>query len=156
MGTKIILLIVCILKVMPHYCSKPTGNHSDARHNLLSFKITDDYAMDTTLHEKPFEKEDIGCVFYESMAMPVYEPRPDYPETAAQSMIEGDVWVKAFVDSTGRVIYAYIAKSNNVIFNKTSLQAMVQWKFSPAVLQDKRIGVWVAYPFKYRHGKIKH
>jgi TonB family protein len=60
-------------------------------------------------------------------------PTPKYPEGAVQKRIEGRVVVKIWVDERGRTKKAVILESDNEIFNKPSMEAAENAKFTPAM-----------------------
>lgn len=74
---------------------------------------------------------------------------PVYPELARNAGIEGKVIVSAVVDEEGNVIKAEIVSSTNSIFNEPALKAAYQYKFSPAMMKDKKVKVKVIIPFNF-------
>lgn len=74
---------------------------------------------------------------------------PDYPKEAMKDSLEGGVKVKVRVSAAGRVTYAKIAASDNVIFNDAALKAARKWLFTPAILKGKPVDVWVTIPFQF-------
>jgi protein TonB len=74
---------------------------------------------------------------------------PVYPEDALKQGLNGTVWVKIWVDKSGKPRAVAAVKSTNEIFNQSALDAARQWQFSPARLHDKPVDVWVTIPFKY-------
>ncbi len=75
--------------------------------------------------------------------------QPEYPELARRGGIEGRVLVNAVVDENGNVISAEIVSSTNPIFNESALKAAYQYKFSPAMMKDKKVKVKVLIPFNF-------
>jgi hypothetical protein len=102
---------------------------------------------------------------------------PVYPEIAQQGRIEGKVFVKVLVDGQGKPIQASVAAFNlrpedataqaqssieNVsilshgvrvsekIFNQPSIDAAMQFRFTPAMANSKPVAVWVVIPFTFR------
>ncbi|HYQ87689.1 MAG TPA: energy transducer TonB [Bacteroidota bacterium] len=143
----IAIRIICISSLFLGDCSQHSQEQSHARVNPSAFQITDEFAIDTTLREKPVEP--LGEPSYDSAAKPVYIQRPDYPPIASSSTAQADVWVKAVVDSNGNVPYAYVEKSDSLMLNKAALEAAIQWKFKPAVWKGKPVRSWVVLPFKF-------
>ncbi|MEO0224325.1 MAG: TonB family protein [candidate division WOR-3 bacterium] len=74
---------------------------------------------------------------------------PEYPEYAKKAGIEGRVVISAVVDEEGNVVDAQIVSSTNSIFNEPALKAAYQYKFSPAMMKDKKVKVRVLIPFNF-------
>jgi protein TonB len=74
---------------------------------------------------------------------------PEYPEFAKKAGIEGRVIISAVVDEEGNVIDAQVVSSTNSIFNESALKAAYQYKFSPAMMKDKKVKVKVLIPFNF-------
>jgi TonB family protein len=86
----------------------------------------------------------------DSDPMIVERKEPVYPEAAINANLEGEVWVKAWVDRQGRVRDVQILKSDSEIFNKSVIEAARGFRFKPALVKDKPVDVWVTLPFKFR------
>ena len=67
--------------------------------------------------------------------VPIAQPRPIYPETAARRGLEGWVRVSFTVDERGAVLDPSIdaAEPRNV-FDRAALLALGRWRFEPAML----------------------
>jgi TonB family protein len=118
--------------------------------DISAFRITDQFAIDTTLLvNKPYEAYKEPMYDYDSMAVPIHWHPPGVPGII-QSKLRGDIYIRVYVDSTGNVPYAYIFKSTEVLLNKPALEAIVRWKFAPAVLNGKRVPCWITIPFRSR------
>lgn len=75
---------------------------------------------------------------------------PIYPEKAREEKIEGKVFVKVLVDTTGTPNYAVVIKSNAEILNRSSIDATMNSKFSQVLnCQGKKIFFWIIIPYKY-------
>jgi protein TonB len=81
---------------------------------------------------------------------PVKKVAPPYPEIAKRAGVEGKVFVKALVDKEGKVKKAVIFKSDAEIFNQAALDAVYQWVFTPAVMNNGPVTVWVVVPFNFQ------
>jgi protein TonB len=81
---------------------------------------------------------------------PVKRVSPPYPEIAKRAGVEGKVFIKALVDKEGRVKKAVIYKSDAEIFNQATLDAVYQWVFTPAVMNNGPVTVWVVVPFNFQ------
>ncbi|MEO0216989.1 MAG: TonB family protein [candidate division WOR-3 bacterium] len=75
--------------------------------------------------------------------------QPEYPDLAKKAGIEGRVVVSVIVDENGNVINAEIISSTNSIFNEPALKAAYKYKFSPAMMKDKKVKVKVLIPFNF-------
>lgn len=91
--------------------------------------------------------------FYDStltVPQPTSAVSPQYPEEARVKNIEGDVWIKMLILNDGTVKRCYVLQSTNSIFNKGTLAAAIQWRFSPAQRNGTPAYCFVSVPFKYR------
>jgi TonB family protein len=87
---------------------------------------------------------------YDSAPEAVRMSGPKYPEAAQQQKLEGTVWVKMWVNEEGNPDKISISKSDAEIFNQAAIDAATQWKFKPAILKGKPVGVWLAMPIRFR------
>jgi len=86
----------------------------------------------------------------EKQPTPVKSPPPSYPEIARRAGVEGTVWVKIWVDKEGKAKKAQILKSDAELFNQAAIDAAMQWVFTPAVMNNGPVAVWVSIPFKFK------
>lgn len=86
----------------------------------------------------------------EKQPVPVKQVTPVYPELAQRAQMEGTVWVKIWVDKEGKPKKAVVIKSDAEIFNQAAVDAAMQWVFTPAIMNNGPVAVWVAIPFKFR------
>jgi TonB family protein len=93
-----------------------------------------------------------GYVPYDRAPEVLNQEQPKYPELALKAGLEGSVWIKMWVDTTGRVNQVYVQKSDAEIFEQASLDAARQWRFKPAILKGKTISTWVTVPFRFKIG----
>ena len=89
----------------------------------------------------------------EKLPVPVRQVRPDYPDIARRAGIEGTVWVKILVDKEGKARKAIVLKSDAEIFDEPATKAALQWVFTPAIMNNGPVAVWVAVPFRFQHNK---
>jgi periplasmic protein TonB len=75
---------------------------------------------------------------------------PVYPEMAMRAGMEGTVYVKILVDKDGKPKKAVVIKSTTEIFNDAATEAAMQFLFTPAVMNNGPVKVWVAVPFKFK------
>jgi TonB family protein len=62
----------------------------------------------------------------------VYQPRPDYPDTALRDRVSGDVFMSVLVDATGRVEAVTVTKSVRPDLDESAVKTMKTWRFEPA------------------------
>jgi protein TonB len=86
---------------------------------------------------------------YEKAPEVIKQVQPQYPADAKKSKIEGTVWVKVWIDETGKAKKAGITKSERPELNKAALDAVMKWEFKPALLNGKPVAVWINIPFKF-------
>ncbi len=82
--------------------------------------------------------------------IPGSSPSPVYPEIARRAGVEGTVWVKIWVDKEGNAKKAMILKSDAPLFDEPAKEAAMKWKFTPAIMNNGPVAVWVSIPFKFR------
>ena len=75
---------------------------------------------------------------------------PVYPEIARRAGIEGTAWVRIWVGKDGLAKKAEVMKSDADLFNQPSIDAALQWVFTPAVMNSGPVSVWVAIPYRFR------
>ncbi len=86
----------------------------------------------------------------EKQPVPVKQITPVYPDLAQRAQMEGTVWVKIWVDKEGKPKKAIVIKSDAEIFNESAVNAAMQWVFTPAIMNNGPVAVWVAIPFKFK------
>jgi protein TonB len=86
----------------------------------------------------------------EKEPQPVKRVVPPYPEIAKRAGVEGKVFVKALVDKEGKVKKAVVIKSDAEIFNQVALDAVYQWVFTPAIMNNGPVTVWVVVPLNFQ------
>jgi len=87
----------------------------------------------------PFEKEPVV----------IHRVEPVYPEFAKKAGLEGSVYVNIWVDKEGKVRDVKVLKSDSDIFVQPVIDACKQWLFSPAMMKNGPVAVWVAVPFRF-------
>jgi TonB family protein len=87
---------------------------------------------------------------YDHAPLPIDQVTPKYPELALRAGLEGTVWVKMWVDESGKVVKASVTKSDAEIFNQAAQDAAMKWTFRPALMKGKQVAVWVSVPFRFK------
>jgi protein TonB len=75
---------------------------------------------------------------------------PKYPEIAVRAGIEGTVFLNLWVDKMGRVRKAVVLRSDAQVLNSSAEAAAMQWLFTPAIMQQSPVSVWVTIPFRFK------
>jgi protein TonB len=96
------------------------------------------------------DEEPPDFVPYEKEPTVIKRIEPKYPELALRAGLEGNVFVKVWVDKEGKVRKALIQKSDAPIFEEPAKEAAMQWVFTPALMQKGPVSVWVSIPFRFR------
>jgi len=99
------------------------------------------------------EEDPADFVPVEKQPTPVKQVKPEYPEIARRAGVEGTVWVKILVDKEGKAKKAVIVKSDAEIFNDPAKEAALQWVFTPAMMNNGPVAVWVSVPFRFNLNK---
>ena len=126
--------------------------------NLCQNKVTTDSIKSIVdINDSLFcESSDVTeCDVYEVGPEVIKQVNPIYPDSAKQFGIEGTVYVKVRVDTSGKPSKVCVIKSDNEIFNLPAVQASWQYIFTPALMNEKPIRVNVTIPFKFKLDKKK-
>ena len=75
--------------------------------------------------------------------------QPKYPEVARKAGLEGTVFVRFVVGKDGRVERVNILRGPE-IFRDAAIDAVSQFRFSPAIQNDKPVRVWMQMPIRFR------
>jgi len=75
---------------------------------------------------------------------------PEYPKLAKLAGIEGTVYLKLLIDEKGNVAKAKVEQGVKDMIDESALKAAKTAKFSPAILKDKPIKVWVVLPIAFK------
>ncbi|WP_281744365.1 energy transducer TonB [Polynucleobacter yangtzensis] len=77
-------------------------------------------------------------------------PKPPYPAMAFKMRVEGTVILKALIQPDGKCSEVVIAKtSGNDSLDRSALNTVSQWQFTPAKAQGKEISQWVNIPITF-------
>jgi len=83
---------------------------------------------------------------------PLKSAPPVYPPVARQRKMEGDVAIEATVDASGTVTTMRVV-SGPAFFHQVALDAMRNWKYQPATLNDQPVSADVLVVLKFRMNK---
>jgi protein TonB len=85
--------------------------------------------------------------------MPVMISRGEvvYPDSARKVGLEGSVWVKSLVDTSGSVVRVLVQRSSgHKILDDAALTAAKKCRFKPATSGDQKIAIWITYETKFK------
>ncbi|MCX5800843.1 MAG: TonB family protein [Candidatus Eisenbacteria bacterium] len=104
--------------------------------------------------EIPNENEIPGSDVFIAFEQPpqlVKRVQPVYPEMARQAAVGGKVIVQFYVDKKGDVKQAKIIKADpkGLGFEEAATEAVMKWKFTPALQRETPVGVWVAQTISF-------
>ena len=75
---------------------------------------------------------------------------PEYPKLAKLAGIQGTVYLKLLIDEKGNVEKIKIEQGVKDMLDESALKAAKKAKFSPAMLKDKPVKVWVVLPIAFK------
>ncbi len=89
----------------------------------------------------------------DAMLMPVYAPKPRFPETLKNAGVAGETRVQFLVHSNGHVSNIRILKSDDLLFSEASKAAVNQWQFKPwEVTAERPASIEVIAPMIFTYG----
>ena len=87
---------------------------------------------------------------YDTPPKEKYIFQPKYPEIARKAGIEGTVYLRIAIDSTGTVVDVKVVKGVHELLDKAAVEAAWHWKYYPAKQRDMPVGVWIGQPVTFR------
>jgi TonB family protein len=82
--------------------------------------------------------------------VPLTQVEATYPPLAREKKLEGTVWIKCFIRTTGRVGNIEVMKSDAGILDSAAINAASRWTFKPAEVNGKPVEAWAAIPFRFK------
>lgn len=77
-------------------------------------------------------------------------PKPPYPPLAFRMKVEGTVMLKVHVQPDGSCGEVLLARtSGNDLLDRSAMDTVAKWKFTPAKSQGKDIAQWVSIPITF-------
>jgi len=98
-----------------------------------------------------FSMGDEGSGFVVSQEKPkiVQWIKPDYPEMARLSQLQGTVIVKVLVGPDGNVMDAQVVKSVNSALDRAAIEAARRTKWVPGKQRNIPVKAWMALPYSF-------
>ena len=78
------------------------------------------------------------------------KPEPAYPATAKTARVSGDVSVGVIVDPTGKVMFAWVEKSDDAALSSAALDAAYRLRVQPTVLSGQPVTVKSVVTYNFR------
>lgn len=103
--------------------------------------------------EKPVSASPNHVEFVTTSKSPaiIYQSRPEYPDIARDSRVEGDVVLLVYIDERGDVRRAIVQSSPGLpAMDDAATKAAYKCKFEPAEQQGIPVGVWYSIVMEFR------
>lgn len=97
----------------------------------------------------PIETSPLPFVPFEKEPVVIKEVKPAYPEIAQKAGLEGTVYAKLWITREGKVKEVLIIKSDSEIFNQVVIDAAKQFLFTPAMMKNGPVAVWMTKRFNF-------
>lgn len=114
---------------------------------LLVFSFTGLFAQQKAKLQKVDES---GFIEVDEVPVLKTQIKPAYPQIAKLAGIEGTVYLKLLIDEKGNVVKVKVEQGAKEILDNSALQAAKEAKFSPAILNNKPVKVWVILPVAFK------
>lgn len=88
-------------------------------------------------------------IWYEVMPVAIRMVKPRYPDLAISAQVEGTVRVWALVGEDGRIEDVRVQQSVPML-DEAAVEAVRQWRFTPARSGDHPVRTWVSVPVRFR------
>ena len=88
-------------------------------------------------------------IHVDKLPSPIGSPQPVYPESAIRDSLEGVVRLQILVGEDGRVKKVRVIEGEEP-FNKAAIEASKKSVWEPAIYKGKPVGVWVAFPVRFK------
>ncbi|HJX34830.1 MAG TPA: energy transducer TonB, partial [Desulfatiglandales bacterium] len=107
--------------------------------------LKDTFRVSSSLYDTAFNLTEV-----DTPPQIIRQIEPQYPFQAKKNNIEGSVTLRFIVNTNGDVVEPKVAKSEPPdIFDEAALQAIVKFKFKPAVKNGRPVDVIVVAPMKF-------
>lgn len=85
----------------------------------------------------------------DTMPKPLKQAPPVYPLGLRHAGVVGRVTIAAILDEQGSVAEVHVARSNNPFFERPAIDAVMKWKFTPALKNGQPVRVRVQQEIRF-------
>lgn len=82
--------------------------------------------------------------------VPISRVDPHYPDLARRTKTQGVVIVEAIIDRSGQIVDARILRDIGFGCGEAALQAVRQWRYTPATLNGRTVSVYLTITVNFR------
>ncbi len=82
-----------------------------------------------------------------------YQPAPQYPYEMKTAGIEGQVDIKLYVDTDGRVYDVEVVRATNPGFIQAAVETVRKWRFEPGLRKGKVVNFVMLQPIPFKVAK---
>ncbi|HHE39099.1 MAG TPA: energy transducer TonB, partial [Candidatus Cloacimonetes bacterium] len=108
------------------------------------------YAVDDSLLVKS-KVDSTKFVVYDIAPKPLKIVNPEFPKTEKDKGSEGQIWLEVEVQIDGEVGEVLIVENStgSELLEKSSIAAVKEWKFEPALKDGEAVRCWIKFPVKF-------
>lgn len=118
---------------------------------LILFALIISFAAVFAQQKAKLQKADeSGFIEVDKLPALVSPLKPEYPQLAKLAGIEGTVYLKLLIDEKGKVEKAKVEQGIKDMLDEAALSAAKNAEFSPAVLNNNPVKVWVILPVAFK------
>jgi TonB family protein len=114
-------------------------------------RVTVEKPVDPVEKPKSASPDQIEFVSFSKAPGIIHQSRPEYPEIARSSHMEGNVVLLIYIDERGDVRNAVVQSSPGLpALDEAAINAAYKCKFTPAEQQGVPVGVWYSLVMEFR------
>jgi protein TonB len=106
--------------------------------------------QETTPSPVPRDEE---CKTVDQKAILIHRVDPEYPADLRKQKVQGNVVLEGIVKTDGSITDLRVLNSPSDTLSKLSTDAMLQWRYKPALCRGRPVRVYVTNTFTFRLGK---
>ena len=106
--------------------------------------------LSQTAHPSPLVSHDVVKPLQTARPDYAHSPKPDYPLALRDLGLSGVVWLRVWIDHTGRPREIELAKGSGYrLFDEAALRAVQHWRFIPAKNEQQSFASWVEFAVRF-------